>query len=272
MPRAKLTGVLCQTARDPATRGISVTAVMRPLAHTRRMALRFDLLERQRRHGPVTEVTYGKLGKWIYPANKTLGQRPGDQFIVNEPVADLAAPAYYRFRVTFRWTGAHGHVLGSAVRQSAICFQPELRPDLQVVSIAVHPNANNPRRDFYAAVIRNAGKSASGPFAVQFADGTATKTRTVASLGPHSHETMTFSGPLCNVASPPTITADPDGQIDDFRSRHDNAARTPRDVPGVLTRAPTTNQGYENRNSSRVRRGPRAVHVRQRIHHSLHQA
>jgi hypothetical protein len=42
-PRARLTSFVCQTALDPAERAISVTAVMRPLPRTGKMAMRFQL-------------------------------------------------------------------------------------------------------------------------------------------------------------------------------------------------------------------------------------
>src|SRR5207248_1840013 len=81
VPKAKLRGFVCKTARDPATREVAITAVMRPLPHTVKMALRIDLLERKRRTGPATSLRYGELGSWISPADKTLGQRPGDIWI-----------------------------------------------------------------------------------------------------------------------------------------------------------------------------------------------
>lgn len=226
-PRAKLSGFVCQTARDPATRGMLITATMRPLPHTLRMALRFDLLESQKRRGSTSAVMYGDLGKWIYPPNKTLGQRPGDRFIFHKPIADLTtAPAYYRFRVTFRWTGAHGRVLGSIVRESPACFQPELRPDLRVASISVQPNPNNPKRDIYSALIRNAGASAAGPFELQFIDGSLVRTKTVQLLDAHSRTVATFVGPLCNSSAPPMVTADPTDQIDDFNRANNSLTAT----------------------------------------------
>ena len=88
---------------------------------------------------------------------------------LQKSVVNLAAPATYRFRVTFRWTGAGGHTLGTAVRYSPRCQQRELRPDLAVESIAVTPAPNNPGADVYTALIANAGNSAAGPFQVLFA-------------------------------------------------------------------------------------------------------
>ena len=185
VPSAQLRGYVCQTARDPANRGIIITAVMRPLAHTQRLSLRFDLLERQHKHGPTAAVHFGDLGTWIYPKNKTLGQRPGDVWIVHHPVAQLqVAPAYYRFKVSFRWLGGHSHVIGTAVRYSPTCFEPELRPDLQVLAIHIKPSPTNPKRDLYSAVIRNAGASSTGQsFGVEITDGSKSETRTVPAAG-----------------------------------------------------------------------------------------
>lgn len=227
-PKAQLRSFVCQTARDPATRGIDVTAVMRPLSHTMRMALRFDLLDRQHRSGPLAAVHYGDLGTWIYPKNKTLGQRPGDIWKVQHPVAQLPlAPAYYKFKVSFRWFGAHNHVLGTAVRYSPTCFQPELRPDLQVLAIHIAPSPSNPKRDVYSVVIRNAGASSTGQgFEVQIADRLSTKTKPLPALGPHSRTVTSFVGPLCNVASPPMFTVDPAGLIDDFNRANNSLTAT----------------------------------------------
>ncbi len=218
-PRTNLQGFVCQTAREPAQRSVSVTAIMRPLAHTKRMAMRFDLLERQHRGGPVTNVVYGDLGKWLYPRDRTLGQRPGDRFKLTKQVLQLGAPDLYSFRVSFRWTGAHGKTLGSTVRSSPLCFQPELRPDLRVTSIRVKA-LKNPAKSLYVAVVRNTGASAVGVFDVQFADpvadGTLIKDKSVPGLAAHHEATVTFTGPVCQTATPPSITADPQSATDDY--------------------------------------------------------
>jgi hypothetical protein len=102
---AALRGFVCQQAVNPLNRVIGVSAVMRPVPGTVRMELRFQLLERQ--PGQWLHVVHGgDLGRWRHPSPPTFGQNPGDTWIVNKPVANLDAPAIYRFRVTFRWTGA----------------------------------------------------------------------------------------------------------------------------------------------------------------------
>jgi hypothetical protein len=217
-PRAQLTDFVCQQAMDPATRAISITAVMRPRPGTRNLSVRFELLTRSQATPAATLVRFGDLGAWISPTDRALGQQPGDVWKVNKPVVDLTAPATYRFRVTFRWTGAGGRSLGSAVRYSPRCTQPELRPDLAVSSILVEPIAARPNSDAYLAQIANQGATSAGPFEVVFAsgDGSKVKTHTVAHLGAHRTVLVTFVGPLCAAGGAPTVTADPTEQIDDF--------------------------------------------------------
>lgn len=221
---AKVRDFVCQRALDPPGRAVSVEAVMRPVSETKRMALRFELLARAKRGGSWTEVTGGDLGKWVYPTDPpTLGQRSGDVWKFNHPVADLAAPDYYRFSVTFKWIGAHSHTLATAVRLSPTCYQPELRPDLFVGAIRVTPTTDakgNPM-DQYTAVIGNQGATAAGMFDLQFTDGTVVRDRTVNGLGPHHTIKETFVGPTCT-AGAVTITADPSGLIDDS-NRNNNS-------------------------------------------------
>ena len=223
-PRADLRGFSCQRAMDPVNRSVAVSVVMRPVSATQRMAVKVDLLVS---HGPGTAVKAlraGDLGQWIHPDNPTLGQLPGDVWTVQKSVVALRAPATYRFRVRYRWEGAHHAILSTATRYSPRCVEPELRPDLQVRSITVTPAPNHPERNLYTAQIVNAGNSAAGPFDVLFApaDGSASVTRTISVLRAHSSVTETFTGPLCSASAPPTITADSADQVDDL-NRANNA-------------------------------------------------
>jgi hypothetical protein len=218
-PRARVQGLTCQHALDPPARAVSITAVMRPVRGTVRMQLRFQLLSRGKGAASYAPVTGGDLGTWKSPSNPTLGQRAGDVWKLTKPIVGLAAPASYRFRVSFRWLGAHGRVLGTAVRSSGVCFQPELRPDLLVQSITVQSVLDRPRVNRYVAVIRNAGASASGPFEVLFTPGgaRAVKTAQVTDLAAYAKVTKTFLGPACSNAGAPTVTADPEDKVDDFK-------------------------------------------------------
>jgi CARDB len=221
-PRDSLRAFVCQRALDPPSRGISVQSVIRPIPGTERLAVRFQLLRRQA--GAAVLVRAGDLGTWISPQDPTLGRRAGDVWQLTKSVADLAAPADYRFRVSFRWLGRHGRILGNASRLTAQCHQPELRPDLVVKSIAVSPDSLSSTIDDYTATIENNGASPTGPFQIEFApgDGSAPKLRSVKSLAPYASVRVRFRGPLCSAVSPPTVTADPAGAVDD-RNRTNNS-------------------------------------------------
>jgi hypothetical protein len=122
-PRAVLTGFVCHHDPNPLNREVAVTAVMRPIASTERMALKFELERKASAVEPFTAVSGHDLGKWLYPTDPvTLGQQPGDMWRYDKPVVNLAAGTY-RFRVAFRWTGTGGLALGTAVRFSARCDQ-----------------------------------------------------------------------------------------------------------------------------------------------------
>jgi hypothetical protein len=180
------------------------------------MSLRFQLVSRSGAAQPFSAVRGGDLGRWISPANATLGQLSGDVWKLDKQVIDLAAPETYRFRVTFRWTGAGGREIGQMVRQTSTCYQPELRPDLLVQSILVQKDATDPTQNRYLAEIRNNGATNAGPFEVEFTDGTLVTFRTVQLLKSQQSRTLEFVGPACNPQAPPTVTVDPANQVDDF--------------------------------------------------------
>ncbi len=115
--QASLGSFVCQQAANPLNRVVGVTATMRPVAGTQRMAIRFQLLERL----PAELFHYvhgGDLGHWLHPDPPTLVA----PWAVNKPVVNLDAPATYRFRVTFRWFGQTG-LIASTTRLSQRCIQ-----------------------------------------------------------------------------------------------------------------------------------------------------
>ena len=214
-PRDEVGSFVCQKALDPPARGVSVQATMRPVTGTMSMQMRFDLTRQTKPGGAFTLVRGRLLGSWISPQNPTLGQQVGDVWIVNHPVVDLPAPATYRFRVTFRWTGAHGQQLGTATQTSPDCYQPELRADLLVRSLTV--SASPSGGDEYVAVVVNRGKTGAGPTQVALAGaGPTPQTVTIGGLGPESSTRVRLSGPACTAGSNLTVTVDPSHTIDEY--------------------------------------------------------
>lgn len=214
-PRDQLRSFVCQKALDPPARAISVQAVMRPVSGTAKMQMRFELMRRSKTGEPFRLVRGRLLGSWTSPPNPSLGQRPGDVWIVNHPVVDLPAPATYRFRVSFRWTNAAGQKLSTAVQTSPNCAQPELRADLLVRSLTVTPAGSG--RATYTAVITNRGVTAASPVEVDLAGASANpQTATVGSVGPRSTARQRFTAPACTAGAALTVTVDPSHAVDEY--------------------------------------------------------
>lgn len=216
-PRASLSTFVCQTAVNPLSRGIAVTAVMRPVPSTKSMQVRFELM-RMGRHAAAfhpLRTRRGNLGKWISPGIPTLGQLPSDVWKPTGQVANLPAPDYYRLKVSFRWLGTGGLKLGQAVRLTPVCYEPELRPDLVVRSIGIAPLPSKPGNDAYDAVIANRGATAAGPFQVSLAEAqTVVDTITLPELSSHKTRHAHLIGPACSTGEVITVTADPAHQVD----------------------------------------------------------
>src|SRR5205085_5926213 len=122
---AQLRSSVCHNALDPQNRTTSVKVVMRAMAGTQKLQLKFSLLVGRDGSSPQTSVRGKNLGVWLTPKNPTLGQLSGDVWNFQKSVVELDAPATYQFRVSFRWLGAGGHVIGSAVRYGKPCRQRE---------------------------------------------------------------------------------------------------------------------------------------------------
>ncbi len=241
--RAGLRAFVCQRALSPAQRSISVVAVMRPVSGTKTMQIKFDLLSRTKGSGPYGAVRGGDLGSWLNPDGQpTLGSRPGDVWTISHPVAGLPAPATYRYRVVFRWLGARGRVLATRALLSARCSQPELRPDLRVLSVAIGADPGRPNLRIYTALIRNTGATAAGAFQVSFVpgpgSGLAARSHRVAGLAAHTSRRVSVVGPACTATNALTVTADPAGVVDDYNPRN-NALTVPVSCPAVTTATAT---------------------------------
>jgi hypothetical protein len=222
-PRTALGAIACRQAVNPLQREVSVQATMRPLAATRSLEIRFALSVTSPGH-PTTAVVASGLGEWLMPTDPTLGRRPGDIWKLSKAVYNLG-PGGYRYAVSFRWLGAKGKVLKTVTRNSSRCAIKELRPDLVVRSVRVMPIGGGHGRDRYLAAIANQGRSASGPFSVLFEPGVAgagSQTRQAHSLPAGKRLRVRFTAPACDAASPPTVVADPAGDIDDSQ-RSNNA-------------------------------------------------
>jgi hypothetical protein len=211
-PPAALRSYVCQTAKMPAQRAMSITAVMGHVDGTAKLQMRFQLVKRSKRHGAWTTVNGPGLKSWISPKDPTLGTRTGDTWIVKHPVVGLAAPAYYRIGVAFRWLDSQGQVITSANRHSRVCFQPQ--PNLKVDNASVTGGT-------YRATVDNAGQTTSSPYVVQVipagSDTPLVASRPLKGLAPGGEKTTKLTGTACTpgewlnfmvVPEDPTVASD----------------------------------------------------------------
>ena len=221
-PNDQLRSFVCQKALDPPARAVSVQAVMRPVTGTSKMQMRFELMrQHQARTRDSWRCAAGGSGSWISPTDPTLGQQTGDVWILNHPVVELAAPATYRFRVTFSGSGRRARRSAPAHRMtSPTCYQPELRADLLVQSLSVDPDHSGAAAGqwAYTAVIANRGLTGAGAGSRStFADGdSAPSSATVAWVEPKSSARQRFVAPPCTAGGTLTVTVDPTQTIDEY--------------------------------------------------------
>ena len=182
-----------------------------------RMRMRFDL-ERKRPNARRWRRVRGAagFGKW----ERSLPSRAG--FIFHKRVVGLWVPARYRALIMFAWERSDGTVLQRAQRRSAACWQPDLRPDLRPDSALSAVPAVQPGLALYTMMVRNAGRSASGPFSVRIGTGRSE----AASLAAGERRWLTVLAPACAADSLLTARVDEQDRVDE--SHEDgNSARLP---------------------------------------------
>lgn len=241
-----LKGFVCQTAAEPAQRAMSVKAVMGHIDGTAKLEMRFQLLKHVKRHGPSATVSGRGLNTWLTPPKpkpgaETLGSRPGDTWIVKKPVVGLAAPAYYRFNVAFRWLDSNGVVISQASHHSQVCFEPQLMPDLKVKKAW----ASSRSPGGYVVVVGNSGASASTGFTVVITSAVsgvplAQLTSPSPPLAAHTQATVPLAGAACTPGEQLDITVTPTDPMDDANPSDDTAAAT---CPAATTAPARTHRG-----------------------------
>lgn len=207
----------CHPAPVAIDRSLTVAARVRAIAGTRRMGIRFDLLERGLADARFHRVSAPGFGVWFR------SDRGASLYRYFRTVNNLVAPATYRMRVGFRWYGRRGRVLATTYRTTRSCRQPDPHPDLRIADVLVRATATG--GDRYVVVVRNAGPMAAGPFAVALALPGGTKRKAVAGLAARAVVRVPFAGPACrSLAAPPQATVDPFGQIDESDEGDNNLA------------------------------------------------
>jgi hypothetical protein len=215
----------CHASVQAAQRWFKVVARQKGIRGTRTMAMRFDAYRRDAGSAHFVRFAGDGLSQWIRSDPYPAGASPSSYvYVYRKRVEDLAAPAAYKVRVGFRWYSPHGRVLATRFRTTAICWQPDLRPDLTIPIVEFEP-ANAYHSGRFRVAVANSGATAARDFLVSMENGEAgpaATTQTVPRLGSHRRVTLFFDSATCATPAPPRFTADPDGRVAE-RNEQNNA-------------------------------------------------
>jgi hypothetical protein len=176
-----------------------------------RMQMRFTLQVQTPENVRWRRVDAPNWGDWISVPPSFA------KYTYTRKVQDLLPPANYRAVVNFRWKDRRGKVIRSERATSAMCKQPDTRPDLVVRNVRHEAGQ-------YVATIFNRGRErAAGPFAVDFiVDGVPLGTVDIIGLAPQTAVTAMLPGARCLPGTPLEAVADPRSQVDESDEENDS--------------------------------------------------
>jgi hypothetical protein len=209
----------CRLSEGAESRRATFEGAMRALPGTRRMSMRFRLLER------VGEGVFQRLeaeGLDVWRRSRAGVRR----FVYHQDVAGLKADADYRVDVQFKWVNAAGETIRLTRRRSPACEQASSLPNLTIRSVESRPGGS-PDTAVYTVSVRNGGASEVHDLGVGLTvDGVALADARVGALKPLEVATVEFTGPVCTEGA--TAVADPQNTVRET-SEHDNvrAVRCP---------------------------------------------
>lgn len=209
----------CRRAPTIDQRVAGVSTWMRPIRGGRHLAVKIELWERTPGQRWALRADVPGLGSWVTPSDAGVGSRAGDVFKYRQAVGRLEVPAAYRFHVDFQWLDADGNAVREASRTTAVCRQPDLRPDLVLRDVTA-TSTRSPGLVRYTLSVGNDGRSAiaRAVIAATFPGETTpgSHTRTVRSLVAGATAVIRFVGPGCaDGEQPASFVADPSNLVEE---------------------------------------------------------
>ena len=219
-PPLAATLAACESGATAAERFAVFTGSMPAAAGTRRMLMRFDLMERRDGSKRWRRLRAPAFGRW--ERSKAAGAAG---FIYTKRVERLKEAARYRAVVRFRWLDVNGRVQRETRRTTPTCEQPSQRANLQVeaVGIAPGPDASTYR---YLVTVVNDGLTGAGAFQVGLVADDGEAVRDVPGLPAGGRTTVELVTRRCTERSRLAVTLDP-GKVVDESSEADNATDWP---------------------------------------------
>lgn len=121
-PSASATLQQCFTAAAETERSATFAGEMTAIAGTTRMEMQVNVLERTPEEMVYHTVTAPGLGVW---RSSDTGVKA---YTYLKQVTNLAAPAFYRGAVRFRWLNSKGHIIKTLELHTQRCEQPAPPP------------------------------------------------------------------------------------------------------------------------------------------------
>ena len=198
-----------KVAREAVFRG-----AMRRVRGTRRMRLRFTLLQRAPGQS-FTRVRAPGLSRW------KRSRRGVRRFAHRQRVRGLSDGLEYRTRVDFHWIGEGGHLLRRRRVSSRVCSLVEPLPNLTVTAIDGIAEGTGER---YSVTVENSGKAASPQSALRVGvDSKPQAPVPVPALQPGESAVVSTTGPRCGTRVRATV--DPDALVPESREGDNSLLR-----------------------------------------------
>jgi hypothetical protein len=188
---ARVRMLSCEPGQENAGGAVTYAARMQDVPGTKRMSLRFRLLEKVG-DGEFERVSAEGLETWRR-------SRPGAEvFYYEQRVEGLHQGAVYRAVVRYRWRNKDGELIKTARRRSEACIQTGGLPNLRVAEVEVEKGEVK-ETAVYKVKIVNGGTAPARTVGVLLrVDGEIVDEEVIDLLDPKETQTVTFNGPVCH--------------------------------------------------------------------------
>jgi hypothetical protein len=188
--RTEVTVRRCETGDTPGERLALFRGQMRAIRHTRRMMMRFVLIERSP-EGESPAAAPKRLSRWHR------SRRHVRTFRYKQTVTGLQPGVTYLTLVRYRWLRKGKRKSLTVRRRSAECRQDGDLPNLAVGPISARRGLA-PGNEIYSMPVTNTGKAVADSVKVDLmVDSASADAYTIESLAPGQTETIEISGPAC---------------------------------------------------------------------------
>jgi hypothetical protein len=218
-PPLRATLAACESGPSADARFAVFTGSMPALAGTRRMWMRFDLMERRDGARRWRRLRAPAFGRW----DKSKGTGAAG-FIYTKRVEQLKQGARYRAVVRFRWLASGGRVQRERRRTTPVCRQPSQLPNLVYEGFEVLPGPDASTRR-YRVTVANEGRTAAGPFRVGMTVDGESLVRDVPGLAATERTTVEIAGPRCERGRTLRIQLDVRGAVRESREADNRSIR-----------------------------------------------